>query len=63
MSKHLGLASDTLIDVVRINQTTKEYFVKEMTVAEWLNLKKNPKFTYRAYQKGFSAFPNVKKHE
>lgn len=48
------LPDNTIIEVIRTKGD--EVVKKEMTFREWKELKKQPGYTYSAFQKGFSAY-------
>ena len=62
-TNNLGLAPETLIDVVAISKTDKSIdsiVIAEMTVTQWVNFKKKSGFMYYAYQKNYQQFKKVK---
>lgn len=46
----MTLLSHTRLKVVAVNKETFERIEKTMTYAEWINLKRNKKYNYYAYQ-------------
>lgn len=57
---YLGLAPETIIEVIKVNTKTMESDKKEMRYGEFLSLKKKSGFTYTAFQLGYSQFKNKK---
>lgn len=49
------LPPETIIEVVRTKKGEVPV-VKEMTYREWKELKRQPGYVYKAYQKGFSCY-------
>lgn len=49
------LSHSTQIEVIKTDKNGKSW-KKIMTFGEWLSMKKQPNFVYRAYQIGFSKF-------
>lgn len=43
-------------DIEVIATKNGKHYIQHMTAAEWSNFKKKPRFSYIAYQKGFSQF-------
>lgn len=48
--------NDFKIEVIRINKTKTEIIKKEMLLSQWIKLKKQPNYEYKAYQLGYSQF-------
>lgn len=53
-TKFLGLPNETMIEVVGIK--LDKVIVKKMTFRDWLSLKKQKGWEYKAYQVGFHSF-------
>lgn len=51
---NIGLSGETIIEVVRTKGN--EVLKKEMTMNEWMNMKKQSGYIYRAFQLGFSKY-------
>ena len=46
----IQIHADTKLKLIAIDKKTFEEHTKEITYSEWLNLKKNNKFYYKAVQ-------------
>ena len=54
----VGLSDNVMIEVIRI-RAGEPTVKKEMTVKQWNELIKTPGYIYRAYQLGFSSYPEI----
>ena len=50
------LPHETIIEVVAVNKKTLLPTIKEMTIKQWQELKKDSNYNYIPYQKGCSRF-------
>lgn len=50
------LPPETIIEVVAVNKKTLQPTIKEMTIKQWYELKKDSNYNYIPYQKWFSQF-------
>lgn len=57
---YLGLAPETMVEIVKVNIKTGVSEKREMTYGEWLRLKKQAGFNYLPFQLGYSSFKNKK---
>ena len=50
------LPPETIIEVVAVNKKTLIPTIKEITIQQWQELKRDNNYNYIPYQKGFSQF-------
>ncbi len=48
--------TDFKIEVIRINKDKTEIVKKEMLMSEWLLMKRQKNYEYKAYQIGYSSY-------